>query len=298
VNLSSRVVFVHGRGEKPRAAIEHALVAAALRRGIERASEIQSKNAGMMQRIVLGDQILRVAYFAQLFTDVCEPDDEYAAAAAALRARPTETFTRAAYLTERSRWRFESWRDEAFAALGGYVNSVGARRVVAQFAPEMLRYLDEPHTRASVQSIIAQACGLLGKKDAPQVLLIAHSLGSVFAFDALRAGALAQQRITLVTIGSPLGDPSMQELLRALPNGSEARVNVERWFNIAAEDDHVCHSRKIAPIFTCKNGNPIEDIFCENFFVHPTYGPNAHKSYGYLDHPVMGNIVSDFLATP
>jgi hypothetical protein len=298
LNRNLRVAFVHGRGEKPRAAIEHALVAAALRRGLERAHEARSASGESANRMILGDQMLRVAYFAQLFTDVCEPDNEYAAAAAMLRARPTEMFTRAAYLEEHSRWRFESWRDEAFAALGGYVNSVGARRVVAQFAPEMLRYLDEPHTRASVQSIIAQACGLLGRKDAPEVLLIAHSLGSVFAFDALRAGVLAQQRITLVTIGSPLGDPSMRELLCALPNGSETSVIVERWINIAAEDDHVCHSRKIAALFTCRNGKPIEDIFCENFFVHPSYGPNAHKSYGYLDHPVMGNIVSDFLATP
>lgn len=298
MNRNLRVAFVHGRGEKPRAAIEHALVAAALRRGLERAHEARSTGSEGAERMTLGDQMLRVAYFAQLFTDVCEPDNEYAAAAALLHARPTEMFTRAAYLAERSRWRFESWRDEAFAALGGYVNSVGARRIVAQFAPEMLRYLDEPHTRASVQSIVAQACGLLGKKDAPHVLLIAHSLGSVFAFDALRAGALAQQRITLVTIGSPLGDPSMQELLRALPNGSEASLHVERWINIAAEDDHVCHSRRIAPLFKCKNGKSIEDIFCENFFVHPIYGPNAHKSYGYLDHPVMGNIVRDFLATP
>jgi hypothetical protein len=288
-------VFVHGRGEKPRAAIEHALVAAALRRGIERAFEIQLKNGQVVPRTILSDQVLRVAYFAQLFTDVCEPDDEYAAAAALLRARPTEMFTRSAYLAERSRWRFESWRDEAFAALGGYVNSVGARRVVAQFAPEMLQYLDEPKTRSNVHTIIAQACARNG--NVPQVLLIAHSLGSVFAFDALRAGALAQQRITLVTIGSPLGDPSMKELVHALPNGVEAKVNVERWINIAAEDDHVCHAAKIATLYTCENGKRVEDIACENFFVHPTYGPNAHKSYGYLDHPVMGNIVSDFLAT-
>jgi hypothetical protein len=292
-----RVVFVHGRSEKPRAAIEHALVAAALRRGIDRASENEDKNAEPIARATLGDQLLRVAYFAQLFTDVCEPDDEYVAATAALRARPTELFTREAYLAERSRWRFESWRDEAFAALGGYVNSVGARRVVEKFAPEMLRYIDEPHIRTSVQSIIAQACGFFGKKEKPHVLLIAHSLGSVFAFDALRAGTLAQQPITLVTIGSPLGDPSMRELLRSLPNGIEGSVNVERWINIAAEDDHVCHSKEIAAFFSCKNGKAIKDVFCENFFVHPKYGPNAHKSYGYLDHPIMGTIVRDFLAT-
>jgi hypothetical protein len=70
---------------------------------------------------------------------------------------------------------------------------------------------------------------------------------------------------------------------------------VQRWINIAAEDDHVCHTQLLAPHYRCANGRPIEDKQSENFFIHPTYGPNAHKSYGYLDHPMMGAIALDFL---
>ncbi len=292
-----RIIFVHGRGEKPRERIEHALVTAAIENGVRRAIELRTAASLPVPPVEITSNTVRVAYFAQIFTEKYEPDFEYTGALQKLRLRPTALFTREAYLAERNVLRFHSWRDEAYEKLGGVAtNAVGARRVVAQFAPEMLRYSDEPDIRASLHRLLAQACGFIGRsKVAPQLLLIGHSLGSVFLYDALRASVLDHAVAKLVTIGSPLGDPSMRQLVQALPGGNEASAPVESWVNIAAEDDHVSHATQLAALYRCTNGNTIEDIACENFFVHPKHGSNPHKSYGYLDHPVMGNIVLDFL---
>jgi hypothetical protein len=298
--VEKRIVFVHGRGEKPRYAIERKIAFEALQRGIARAIERELPNTA--PQVLLAAEDFQVAYFADVLSDVFEPDEEYTEALALLAKRPTTAFTRHAYLDEQARWRFRAWRDEAFATLGPYAATVGgARRVIAKFAPEFITYCEEPALRTHICSILANACNANTPRTAskipqtaPQVLLLAHSLGSVFALDALRANALKDVEVTLVTLGSPLADASIRELLTTLPHALSA-APVQRWINIAAEDDHVCYSPLLAPLYRCANGHAIEDRQCENFFIHPTYGPNAHKSYGYLDHPMMGAIALEFL---
>jgi hypothetical protein len=295
-----RIVFVHGRGEKPRREIERAIAFQALQRGIARGIELEIPQTAPQVR--LAEKDFHVAYFADVLSKVFEPDEEYTEALATLAKRPTAAFTREAYLEEQARWRFRAWRDEAFAALGSYAASYGgARRVISKFAPELITYCEEPALRARIHAILAAACSAdpsrvpsKAIKTAPQVLLVAHSLGSVFALDALLANVLRDVEITLVTLGSPLADACVREFFQTLRHASNA-APVQRWINIAAEDDHVCYAQTLAAHYRCANGQAIEDRLCENFFIHPTYGPNAHKSYGYLDHPMMGAIALEFL---
>jgi hypothetical protein len=70
------------------------------------------------------------------------------------------------------------------------------------------------------------------------------------------------------------------------------------WHNVAAEDDYVCHDNTVAddfkPMLKQKQVSCIRDYCVYNLAVR--YGKsNPHSSVGYLIHPRVARIVSDWL---
>ncbi len=277
--MNKRVVFVHGRGLKPRGEIEAKLVHAALAHGLARVAP----------RAVIAPEQVAVAYFADVFNAGSEADDEYDAALSLLFGRPTASCTRHAYLHERSAWAFRSWRDELSAVASPWVSRMGfGDALIAQLAPELARYLSDEGVRERVLDRVQGACA-----GASDVLLIGHSMGAVIALDALHS-AWADEARHFLSIGAPLGDAAIYHAI-GLRDWTRFPQRCQRWVNVAAEDDHIAHHNALSASFPCLYGGAVEDIAIENFFVHPLYGANPHKSYGYLDHPKVGGVIAEWL---
>jgi len=137
-----------------------------------------------------------------------------------------------------------------------------------------------------------------------RVLVIGHSLGSVIAYDSLwqlsRETASPGRVELLMTLGSPLATRFVREGLRGAERKGAERYpgNIDRWVNVAAQGELVALHRRIKPFFAgmLKQGliASIEDERIYNHF-RGERGLDVHKSYGYLNHPVVAERICDWL---
>jgi len=139
--------------------------------------------------------------------------------------------------------------------------------------------------RARLKEEIIAAC------DARRpILLLAHSMGSVIAYDALwqlsRDGSSATIDL-LVTTGSPLGQKLVQRNLFGWSAPPEQRfpANIASWTNIAAVGELTAIDRRLNNDFALmiRQGRvrDINDIEVFNYY-HMHGALNVHAEYGYL----------------
>ena len=135
------------------------------------------------------------------------------------------------------------------------------------------------------------------------ILLIAHSMGSVIAYDAMwemsHDGRDEIEVSLLLTTGSPLGQNYLQRRIFGNDRSGEERypTNISRWINLAAAGDMTA----IDPVLKNDFGEmvdlqlveDIEDI--ESFNHYRLNGElNVHAEYGYLVNKVTAGIVADW----
>lgn len=116
-------------------------------------------------------------------------------------------------------------------------------------------------------------------------MVVAHSLGSIVAYEALCAHP--EWRVdTLVTLGSPLGIHNLVfEALTPKPqNGRGAWPRVRRWVNIADRGDIVALQKELAPGF-----GQVEDRLVYN-------GWQSHDVARYLSARETGEVIAAALA--
>jgi hypothetical protein len=137
-----------------------------------------------------------------------------------------------------------------------------------------------------------------------KVLLIAHSMGSIIAFDVLSdpAGGLAVD--TFITLGSPLGLPPIvarnfqaQQAVRPRIRHPHAPDAVwPHWYNLSDPRDTVALDHTLRDDYA-PNRRGVRAI---DFSVVNDYEANGesnpHKSYGYLRTPEVAEIIDAFLA--
>jgi hypothetical protein len=152
-----------------------------------------------------------------------------------------------------------------------------AERVLISDLRQVRRYLNEPKVRRAARASIERAIG------SDTTVIIAHSLGSVVAYEALCTHP-AWPVHTFVTIGSPLGisnlifeklQPSPKRGVGAWPQG------IARWFNIADKGDVVALVKQLGSRF----GPRIADHLIDN-------GAKAHDAARYLTSEELGYAVS------
>lgn len=154
-----------------------------------------------------------------------------------------------------------------------------------------------------------------------EILLIAHSMGSIIAYDALRdlgrenSGAEVAH---FVTIGSPLGLPHVKAKImeeRGYDKKASKRVRTpsivsQSWTNFADRLDPVALDSHLSDDYT-ENGQGIrvKDDLVLNDYRKPKKGKpgttegerepqgkhNHHKSYGYLRTPELSDLVKGFI---
>jgi hypothetical protein len=128
-----------------------------------------------------------------------------------------------------------------------------------------------------------------------RIMLIAHSMGSFVAYDALRE--LGQENSNyqvdnFVTIGSPLGIPYIASKIQAEWKMRRTPSIVKRWVNHADKSDMVAFDPHLWNDYDSNDqGVRVEDDLIYNNYINSKGKANHHKIYGYLRTPEMSNLI-------
>lgn len=170
---------------------------------------------------------------------------------------------------------------------------------------EVRRYLrDEDGLGQSTRAMLKEAL-LASWQAGERVMLIAHSLGSVIAYDSLwelshEAGR--HGRIDwFVTLGSPLATRFIRKSVKGADRRGAQRYPtvIARWLNCAARGEVTALHPRLARVY----GGIVDQGLCEAIVdrtdiynpFRADFGVNVHKSYGYLVHEAVANTVGDWL---
>lgn len=311
-NPQRSLIYVHGHRCHPAPQSLLELVLAALDMGIERDYPDARESFAAIAK--------RLAYFGDhtnaLLTKVGTRYDEQLDVGDALNAlQHLRTFPRRKKfsLSNYDRLPGKSAVREMAADIGApLLRSLGlADKVMGKVVPELQAYwkLTEEFggpVREAVRNALRDAL-LAGE----QVLLVTHGLGCIVAWDVLwqlshdeRWQDCADAKVdTWLTLGAPLGDNAVRRRLLGARKKGEARypTNVVTWHNVAAEDDWLCHDNTLAddfrPMLKQKQVSAIRDYRIYNLSIR--YGrSDPHCELGYLAHPRVAQIISDWLAQP
>jgi len=126
-------------------------------------------------------------------------------------------------------------------------------------------------------------------------IVIAHSQGSMIAYDVLRALKREEADVRLfVTIGSPLGIDEVQDVLKEIGGPLRVPECVAQWVNVAERLDPVALDPELKGEFV-RNGRgvQVEDVAVRN----PDWQDNPHSSTGYLGTEAVRAVVRQVAGT-
>jgi hypothetical protein len=136
-----------------------------------------------------------------------------------------------------------------------------------------------------------------------EIFLVAHSMGSIIAYDTLTQVVPEVKINTFVTVGSPLGIPViMKKILSEQHQEVNRNVkvptpeNIKRaWYNLSDLEDKIAVNYNLADDYS-ENSKGVKP---QDFVVHNNYtfdnNRNPHKIYGYLRTPELAEVLSRFL---
>ncbi|GLW10741.1 hypothetical protein Misp01_58690 [Microtetraspora sp. NBRC 13810] len=182
---------------------------------------------------------------------------------------------------DRTRMRAPNVVQRALNALSHSAFFAGLAEHLLVFSARQARlYLTDPEIRARARARVTDEIG-----DRTRVV-VAHSLGSVVAYEALHESPAARD-VTLVTLGSPLGVRGLVfdrlDPRPALDRGSWPAA-VTRWTNIADRGDVVALAKRLEPVF----GGDLRDLLVHN-------GSHAHDIRPYLTAKETGDAIAEGL---
>ena len=140
------------------------------------------------------------------------------------------------------------------------------------------------------------------------IMLIAHSMGTIIAYDVLRDIGQNDPGFEVahfVTIGSPLGLPHVKaKIVEERDYDGEGRKRVrspsivtERWVNYADRKDPVALDTHLRDDYgPNRNGVRVDDDLVVNGYQSASGKRNHHKSYGYLRTPELSEHIKQFLS--
>jgi hypothetical protein len=155
--------------------------------------------------------------------------------------------------------------------------------------------------RAFAAEVRARLSERLAECRGHRILLVAHSMGSVIAYDVLRLlerDAPDLRVDHLVTVGSPLGLAKVKMKIESEFGATRVPNNVKNWTNLADGNDIVTVTGTLADDYAPSDtGVVLDDHRVVNDYRRPTGEANHHKSYGYLRTPEFSRIARGFLET-
>jgi hypothetical protein len=145
---------------------------------------------------------------------------------------------------------------------------------------------------------------MLRKHKNKEILLIAHSMGSIIAYDVLAYSVPHINIHTLVTMGSPLGLPVvMAKILSEQGEKIEKKIvactpeNVStNWFNFSDLKDKVAVNYNLSDDYKENSHHVIAvDTIVYNDYKRGE-NRNPHKDFGYLRTPELAAVIHNFLS--
>ena len=313
------IILVHGRDTKPRMPEMERLLKSALCHGLRRVDPRSS------EQVESGEIRFTLAYYGDVNNRIMveedpdrtdemvkveglwyEPDGVFDAPLERLFSRSNDAHGEDDYLRLIETERNTRFRDDVLRIASPLLSVIGlGKRIVGELFPDLRAYLHSRATAAEIQQRLIAPLGqaLAGGDD---VALIAHSMGSMVAYDVLwrmsrtvEFESVHERDVSLLlTMGSPLGDDSVRAHLWDANEPDDGRYpsNVEMWANVSAKDDFIAHEPSLRPDFAhlVKSGciGAMVDLpMIYNFYVGRD-GSNPHKSYGYLDNPSVARIIA------
>lgn len=145
---------------------------------------------------------------------------------------------------------------------------------------QVAAYLDDETVREGAIEAV------LSKVTADTKVVLAHSLGTVVAYEALHR--LEQPLPLLVTFGSPLGLRSIIRR-RLRPQPLRSPVHLKRWVNVADRDDFIVATLRLRALF------PDDDAVLERTRLVRNRNTAPHAAVEYLKHWQTVEPVADLL---
>lgn len=163
---------------------------------------------------------------------------------------------------------------------------------------DLHRYYNEADIRDALRKRMRDALTSpenVGKR----VMVIAHSMGSIVAYDTLRLIGQERRDIVVdhfVTIGSPLGLPTVKYKIWEENDRVRTPSIVRKWTNLSERRDPVAFDTHLARDFKPNDaGVAVRDDLVINDTVPGKGLPDFHSSVGYLRTPEMSRIIRDFI---
>ena len=156
---------------------------------------------------------------------------------------------------------------------------------------------------AARDCIQTQLMSILREQRKKDIMIIAHSMGSIIAYDVLKQLENELAIDTLVTLGSPLGLSTIQRRLHpGTQSGNKKNFNLitpqnirRFWFNFADPEDKVAMDYRLADDFAANEFGvkPLDYLVHNNYELHGERNP--HKIYGYLRAKQVADCIDNFL---
>ena len=139
-----------------------------------------------------------------------------------------------------------------------------------------------------------------------EILLVAHSMGSIIAFDVLSDPSADVAINTFVTMGSPLGMPpivvrnfeAQKALFPELKKPEAPQCITSHWYNLSDRRDTIALDHTLRDDYgSNSNGVKAIDLMLRNDY-KISGEANPHKSFGYLRARGTAGIIDAFLSCP
>ncbi len=172
--------------------------------------------------------------------------------------------------------------------------------IIRHFLKDLDAYFNEKDYRKR-DEICGRLADCIRKNRRKKIMLVAHSMGSIIAWDVLTRWVPDVKIDTLVTIGSPLGNPVVKSKLISEYPGTDPVLRtpdniIRNWYNLADFKDRVAINYILNDDFLPnRHGIQPQDTLIRNNYEFEGER-NPHKSYGYLRCPEMAGIISEFYA--
>lgn len=322
--MAKRIIVIHGRSTKPAAEVKERMVREALLHGLGRvSSEVRDRVAGneiKMELVYYGDINNAILYghrsrprkpfrsdFLTAWDWQPEAASRYEGSLQQLLAVREQN--KAGYKALNRQYRDFRYIDDALDVLSPFGHMFGINdNVLNALLPDLGAYFNYRTVGSMVRERLQQVL-LPALASGDEICLLAHSMGSMVAYDVLwKLSHLSEYRAyremtipLLVTVGSPLGEPGITQQLYDAHEPADGRYprNIVQWHNFSAADDYVAHDEVLADNFremvAKKYVKKIRDHAIYNFWVGDNGTTNPHKFYGYLDSKKVCKVIADWM---
>ncbi len=297
--MAKHIIFIHGRHFKPAASSLEYIWLRALREGISRdfgKDGVDKLNTIKQSVIYYGDLSNEFLYNEGMKYNERYDVSDRQSSLNNLESYKTKDFNKSTYKNL-----YE--RNGTMKILANMFSNILAifglgELIIGKYAPDIKEYWNSDSSWGSDIRERLTTPLVKALEDDDEILIIAHSLGAMVAYDVFwklsyygEYKHLRDKKVNFVTIGSPLGDPTVKKKLKGHGKGTRAYPsNINKWFNVAAADDYISHVDHI----DCKFDNPIDDIQMYNIAMRYTKS-NPHHNAGYLISPSVSRIVADWM---